>query len=318
VDAEGRREWLLGRRGIGGSQSAQILGHSDFGGPERAYQEITNILDGHVPFEEELTIDQERGHDLEGLAAKKWEAQTGHKTRRQPQKEHPEHPFIIANVDRQIIANGTPTGILEVKCPRYHKFLSMKDDGLRQEYYIQLQHYLAVYGYTWGAFAIFHSDCGLIHFNVERHPEFIDSVLLPRLTSFWNDHIEPRKPPIVEAEEIPDLPKIEGQVKQVDSPEFASLIEDLREVYEAERGIREIKVTRQQRVKEFMENMGADVVEGSNVRVYYRPSKPRQTWDAVKVAGLIMDQGLEPSEFKKSGKASRPFKPYDRESGKPL
>ena len=117
METEDRQKFLEGRKGIGSSDVPKILGWSQWGGPAEVYDSITSVLDGNV-VADSPSFAANRGLILEPIAAKRWCFENNREVRRQPQRSHPVFPYMIANVDRQIISKeGMGTAILEIKCP---------------------------------------------------------------------------------------------------------------------------------------------------------------------------------------------------------
>lgn len=138
-----RDEWLsLRRRGIGGSDAAKVLGLSRWGGPLTVYLDKT----GDLPPEEEPSEAAYWGTTLEDVVAMEFVRRTGLRVRRRNAiMYHPDHPWMIANVDRVIV--GSNRG-LECKTVSAFKADEWRDDEVPDAYYLQCQHYMAVMGWN--------------------------------------------------------------------------------------------------------------------------------------------------------------------------
>src|SRR5439155_608845 len=100
-------------------------------------------------------------------------------------RRHPEHSFLLANVDREIIGEPHGPAPLELKTANGHRFRAFKRDGLAEAYIWQLQHYMFVTDRTWGAFAVLDvASWELVHFDVIRDADLYTSIL-ERLAAFW-------------------------------------------------------------------------------------------------------------------------------------
>jgi predicted phage-related endonuclease len=89
---------------------------------------------------------------------------------------HPEHPFMLANLDRRI---GTDA-IVEIKTSR-NEWTDVPDF-----YYSQVQHYLAVTGITQAYIAVmFGGGFSISTYEIPRDQTFIDS-LIEEETAFWD------------------------------------------------------------------------------------------------------------------------------------
>ena len=137
-----RNEWLaFRRRGIGGSDAAKVLGLSRWGGPLTVYLDKT----GYLPPEEEPSEAAYWGTTLEDVVATEFVRRTGLRVRRRNAiMYHPDHPWMIANVDRVIV--GSNRG-LECKTVSAFKADEWRGDEIPDAYYIQCQHYMAVMGW---------------------------------------------------------------------------------------------------------------------------------------------------------------------------
>lgn len=146
TSAMSRNDWLEHRRhGIGGSDAAVIMGVSPWKSLMDLWLEKTGqYVEG---------IDSESmywGRVLEDVIAKEFAIRNKLKIRRvNAILQHPDHPYMIANVDRVIV--GRKEG-LEIKTG--HEFSSQHwENGVPAYYYAQVQHYMAVTGFKlWHSF----------------------------------------------------------------------------------------------------------------------------------------------------------------------
>lgn len=273
------------RKGIGGSDAAAVCGLDPYRGPIDVYREKIGEAEPR-----EQTPQMQRGKLLESVVVAQYMAATGRKVRRQPQRAHPDHDFIIGNIDRQILANGDErgTGLLEVKCPSIRVFMRYVREGLPRQYVIQGQHYLGVFDYEWMDFAIFNADLWkLVHFEIKRDDAFI-ATLFEQEVKFWTQHVVPRvePPPVtlaIAAPEGVELPEVEGAIITRDDPEWAEAAEQLAQARTLRESAEAIEATAEQRVKELMVTPG--VVEGANLRAYWKTQPGRTTFDKKALAG---------------------------------
>ncbi len=304
-----KEEWLLARQsGLGGSDASAIADINPFRSPMDVYLEKTSDLTPDKP-----TWRMQWGNIAESIAADLYVQETGRKVRRQPLRRNTEHSFLIANVDRQIFigADVSTTGCLEVKCPGIGAFSKIKAHGLPDYAILQLQHYLGVLGYSWGSFAVFHSDYGPpIHFDMEADQKLIDQ-LFEREFKFWTEHVVPRIPPPDEADDSAfDIPEIEGELKIIDVDQWRSAAEELREAQGLRKAAAELENTAKGTLKGLMEAGGLDAVEIPELaRLYYRFSQGRTSWKKTAEA-IAKDADVSIDEFKVEGKPYRTFKPY--------
>jgi putative phage-type endonuclease len=174
-------EWLRQRlEGIGGSDAAAVLGISPFKSRvELWHEKVSKKIDPESV--EELIF--EIGHALEPIVAKKYVGMTGRKLEMRPRKIHPDYPFMIGNIDREIVGDERGPGILEIKTKG--AWTDWNSDDIPPYYMTQIQHYLSVYGYDWAGFAVL--DLGtrkVTHIDIDRDDKLI-SRLIQEEAKFW-------------------------------------------------------------------------------------------------------------------------------------
>lgn len=284
IDHEARK------KGIGGSDAAAIIGKSPYATALDIYREKVGEA---AP--KETTPQMLRGKYLEETAVAIYCDLTGRRVRRQPQKVHKDFPFILGNIDRQVLAElGTDTGVtkgtglVEVKCPGMRTFLRYDREGLPAHIIIQGQHYLGVTGYAWMDFIIFNADLWkLRHFTVERDDAFIEG-LFEAERRFWTEHVEKRVPPpalgmLHQALPEIELPEVDGEIVTREDPEFAAAAEMLQQ---AQRLVDDADLVKEQAIQRLKELVGGyGVFEGAGLRAYWKPQAGRKTFDRKALEG---------------------------------
>lgn len=191
-------------KGMGGSDAATLLG--EYGKPYRMWE----LKTGRAERSQEETEAMYWGTQLEPLVAARYCEVTGRKVRRQPMLESKTHHWMLANVDRQIVGDPRGPGILE--CKTANAWGGFTDEAtLPSGYYAQLQHYLAVTGYSWGSFAILIGGQRFHWFDVDRNQEYIDA-LIEAEAEFWQ-HVETDTPPELTARDL-EIPSQKYPVSQ--------------------------------------------------------------------------------------------------------
>lgn len=190
IDTE---EWLEGRsEGIGGSEAGIVLGLNPWKSRLELWEEKVNKT-RHLDPDAEMRL--KLGNFLEPLIADEYSRVTGRKLEIRPQKVHPKFPFVLGNIDREIISNGNKgPGILEIKTKGVWTYW---EEDIPIYYQAQLQHYLEIYGYSWGSFSVL--DLGTMKINItdiERDDEFINKIIKEEI-DFWK-LVENKTPPDVE------------------------------------------------------------------------------------------------------------------------
>ena len=135
-----REEWLeLRKKGIGGSDSAAIVGLDRYRSPFDVYADKLG-LKPEIPDNEAMR----QGRDLEQYVAERFMEATGKKVRRRnAMLQHPEYPFMIADIDRWVV--GENAG-LECKTTSALNRAKFNQGEYPPSYYVQCVHYMAVTG----------------------------------------------------------------------------------------------------------------------------------------------------------------------------
>ncbi|WCK53870.1 YqaJ viral recombinase family protein [Aneurinibacillus sp. Ricciae_BoGa-3] len=189
-----RQSWLEIRKGgIGGSDAAAIAGLSKYKSPVVVYLEKTGQLKQDEPGEAAYW-----GNVLEDIVAKEFSSRTGLKVkRRNAVLQHPEYPFMLANVDRLIV--GEQVGLECKTASAYLKEL-WEGDEVPIQYLIQCQHYMAVTGFQSWWIAVLVGGNTFIHKKIDRDEELI-AQLIDIEKNFWENHVLAQVPPVLDGSE---------------------------------------------------------------------------------------------------------------------
>ena len=278
VDTE-RERWLRWRKqGIGGTDAAAIIGEGyDGRGPLDVYIEKTSdAIDEPAPGSD-LALILERGRELEPHVAARFERETGRVLALIGPATHRDFDFVRGSPDRGSLDQfGTVDGIVELKTAAAPAFQRMKLDGLPKRYWIQLQHYLEIYGVERGSFAVLQPDSWkFLHFDVQRDREF-GALLVARLVEFWTRNVVPRIPPAPTAgAAVESLPAVGGELVRAEdldarlALQFYALSDSLKVAKSLAAEAAEFEDDIKGRLKLWMESNGIDVVEGNGLRIYY-------------------------------------------------
>jgi putative phage-type endonuclease len=183
-------EWLQARRkGIGGSDAAAIAGLNKWKSPVAVYLEKI----GQAPEEKVYSEAAYWGTMLEDVVAQEFSKRTGLKVRRRNAiLQHPEHSFMLANVDRLIV--GEKTG-LECKTASEYLKEEWKDDEVPAQYLLQCQHYMAVTGFDSWWIAVLIGGNKFVYKKIERDDDIIQ-YLIQIESDFWKNHVLKKNPPM--------------------------------------------------------------------------------------------------------------------------
>lgn len=186
-----REEWLAYRQsGLGGSDIGSILGFNKWKSPMQVYLEKIGEHNEDINSEAAYW-----GNELEDLVAREYSKRTGYRVRRHNfLLQHPQYPFLQANVDRIIIDKERGNGVLECKTANEYTKKYWEDDEVPPSYYLQVQHYLGVTGLKWGAIAVLIGGQDFRIYPIERDEEIIETII-KEATFFWNEYVEQKKMP---------------------------------------------------------------------------------------------------------------------------
>ena len=242
-----REQWLEERRkGIGGSDAAAVAGLSRYRTPIQVYMEKLGLVE--PPEENEAMY---WGKKLEDLVAEEFSVRTGMKVRRcRAILRHPEHPFMLANVDRLIV--GRNEG-LECKTAGAYKTSEWEGDEIPWEYAIQCHHYMAVTGFSAWWIAVLIGGNRFVYKRIERDEEIIRN-LIKIEEDFWHNHVLKRIPPEPDGSEASSeflrqlYPTSNGQAVDL-PPDVESLIQQYEQAAEEEKAAAARKEEAENKIK---------------------------------------------------------------------
>ena len=188
-------DWLKARStGIGSSDAAAILGASPWKSALELWAEKSGLLEAENLDEVEYV---KWGSLLEAPIAEEYQKITGRKIAK-PEAiyQHEKYDWMIANPDRFILDDPRGDGILEVKTASEYKVHDW-DEEAPLDYQIQLQHQLAVSGYSFGSFAVLLGGNKFRWCDMARNDSFI-SLLIEQEGYFW-DRVKRGDPPAPDA-----------------------------------------------------------------------------------------------------------------------
>ena len=140
-----REEWLQVRKaGLGGSDASAVLGVSKYKSPLRCWLEKTD----QAPDDGEQSEAAFWGNTLEAVIAKVYADRDPDVKVRNVNfvLQHPDHLWMLANIDRLLIFPDGTKAILEVKTAGFFVAGEWKDDDVPVAYMAQAAHYMAVTG----------------------------------------------------------------------------------------------------------------------------------------------------------------------------
>lgn len=282
--------WAVRRGRIGSTDAAAILGRDEYSSPQAVWDRI--VLGDE---RSASGADVRRGSRQEEPAAQATAEHLGllpAALRRVPMVEHDRYPFLVTDVDREILtlpewpeslaAMMEPQdgpGALEIKVPRVGNFYRMRDAGLPLQYVVQHQHHFLVTGWRWGVFAFFTPEYDDVEaFPVLRDDDFC-GLLERRLVKWWKDCVvRKRRPERVDPpERWPKAPN--GRATVRDDPAWAAAAGEFIDAQgEAERARMRLEAA-QAGLVELLSPEELNVI-GGGVHVERRRSPQQRRFDA--------------------------------------
>ena len=184
VETEGlsREEWLRYRKcGIGGSDVAAILGISKWNSAISLWLDKTNQT--NEPVEENEAM--QWGTIMEPIIRNHFAEVTGKTVVEvKAMLQHPEHPFMLADVDGLTTDDEGNPAILEIKTASEYKRSEWEND-IPAYYQTQVQHYLCVTGVQKAFVAVLIGGNSFKVYEVDADAE-IQSMLIAVEKDFWN------------------------------------------------------------------------------------------------------------------------------------
>lgn len=173
-----REQWLAVRNGgIGSSDAAAAIGLSPYKSPLELWLEKTWRKPAEDLSQSEAVF---WGTTLEAIIANVYAERTGNKVRRvNAVLQHPEHPHMLANLDR-VVGND---GVLEIKTAGVRS-MHQWEDGIPETYQCQVLHQLAVTGKAWADVAVLIGGQDFRIYRIERDEAKI-AALVEQEAAFW-------------------------------------------------------------------------------------------------------------------------------------
>ena len=184
VETEGlsREGWLRYRKcGIGGSDVAAILGISKWNSAISLWLDKTNQT--NEPVEENEAM--QWGTIMEPIIRNHFAEVTGKMVVEvKAMLQHPEYPFMLADVDGLTEDDAGNPAILEIKTASEYKRAEWEND-IPSYYQTQVQHYLCVTGVQKAYVAVLIGGNSFKVYEVDSDAE-IQSMLIAVEKDFWN------------------------------------------------------------------------------------------------------------------------------------
>jgi len=192
-------QWREERRnGIGGSDSAGVLGLSPVDKDGKPYKSALDIYrnktePGAIGFTgNEKT---KAGTMLESVIGQMFSEKYNLKIRKDNFiRVHPEADFIRVNLDFVIVGDSRGPGVLEVKNTTRYNYDHWASGSLPINYYCQIQHEMLVTGYRWAMMAVLVEGWEIVPIPIEADDD-IHEKMIKVYGDFWNKNVLARVPP---------------------------------------------------------------------------------------------------------------------------
>ena len=225
-----REQWLdIRQLGIGSSDAAVAVGLSPYKSQLTLWLEKTARK---APEDISLKEAVLWGVELEPVLAQVYAKRTGYKVRRvNAVLQHPEHTFMLANLDREVVGHPDGPGILEIKTASSHS-APQWEEGVPVAYQCQVLHQLAVTGHAWAEVAVLIGGQDFRIYRIERDEEKIRD-LTEREAQFWQMVALDQQPAPDGSDDAGTalawlFPRDDGETVDLsDSPEFNQLFGEL-------------------------------------------------------------------------------------------
>ncbi|MFB4347751.1 YqaJ viral recombinase family protein [Bacillus sp. BR_7] len=264
-------QWLQARtQGIGGSDVSAIAGLNKWKSAVQVFLEKTQAIEKEDIQSEAAYF----GNVLEEVVAKEFAKRTDLKVqRRNAILQHPEYPWMLANVDRLIV--GEKVG-LECKTASEYLKKEWEDEEVPAAYLLQCQHYMAVTGYEAWWIAVLIGGNKFVHKKIERDEELIQ-YLIDIEKDFWLNNVEKNEPPIFDGSDA-STELLKHLYPESIADSFVSLGKQEELLIEARDQVdREIKVLQEQKAEyenKIKAKLGTNEVGGTEkYKVYWKSYK---------------------------------------------
>ncbi len=203
-----KEQWLEERKkGIGGSDAAVIVNKNPYKNTIQLWEEKIGLKEAEdisdKPYVQYGTNAEEYLRELFKLDYPQYEV----KHEEYSIIRHPTYPFLFASLDGQLVNKETgEMGILEIKTSEILRSKQKEKwkDGIPDNYYCQVLHYLNVTGYSFAILKAqlkykFDDDIKLEtrHYYIERNDVVEQDIkfLEEKEVEFWNNYVVTRKQP---------------------------------------------------------------------------------------------------------------------------
>lgn len=269
-----REEWLkLRLKGVGGSDAAAVCGMSRYSSPLDVWMLKTGKK-GTEADNEKMYF----GRLLEPVLREEFAKRTGFKVQECPFLfAYEEYPFMISNIDGVVTEPNGNKAVLEIKTTNSVTAIKDLEDGLPVEYFLQVQHYLAVTNLSKAYIAVLVGGNDFKIRTVERDDEVIQTIIALE-SKFWSDYVLTDIQPPAEFNSTEALnqlyPKSNGKSVSL-SAEADYLVTQYREIKTAEDELKKAKAECENKLKAMLGDNESGVTVGGYKVIWKSYSQSR-------------------------------------------
>ena len=192
-----KEEWLrLRRKGIGGSDASVIMGKN----PYRSILQLWEEKTGKLPVTDDGNEYTYWGNVMEPIIRKEFMNRTGLKVRQKHAMIiHKDYPYLFADVDGIVTDERGEKCIFEAKTASQYK-ADQWENGVPEEYVLQVQHYLAVCGMNKAYIAALIGGNKFVFTTIYRD-DFLIEELTAREKKFWEECVLTDTEPVADDSE---------------------------------------------------------------------------------------------------------------------
>jgi putative phage-type endonuclease len=269
-----KEEWLEWRKkGIGGSDAAAIIGLNKY---KSAFEVYAEKLGLKTNTEDNESMRQ--GRDLEEYVATRFTESTGKKVRRRnAMLQHPEHQFMIADIDRWIVGENAGLECKTTSVLNQHKFAQGE---FPPNYYVQCMHYMAVTGAERWYLAVLVLNKAFHVFTIERDESEIQALIAAE-KDFWENHVMKQITPAPDGSEATSeiIKQLYPEAKRQDQVALFGQEEKIEQYLSLNAKLKELERERDKLKQELQLAMGDAEIGQAQGYVIKWKNQVRQTLD---------------------------------------
>ena len=253
INQMSREEWLaLRMHGLGGSDAAAACGMSKWKSPLMLWLEKTGKQASQAAGEAAYW-----GTIMEPILRNEFAKRTGLKVEEVPfMFQNQEHPFMLADVDGIVREADGSVSLLEIKTAGSYAAAEWAD-GLPAEYYLQIQHYLAVLELPKAYVAMLLGGNQFSYHEISRDDAVIKNIISLE-AAFWQQVETGKEPPVDDSESTADALAImypKGNKTSLILPDEAdAVVSYYLEVKSAEAQAKKEKILCENKLKAMMQD----------------------------------------------------------------